>query len=149
MNVALLGPEGAGLLARLHGECFAQGWSAEAMASLLAPEGVAALLALEEGEPAGFLLYRIAADEAEIITIGVLPGRRGLGLGGGLLAAGLSAMARGGAAMCFLEVEEGNAAARALYAAAGFREVGRRPGYYRDAAGPSADALVLRRDLTP
>lgn len=81
MNVALLGPEGAGLLARLHGECFAQGWSAEAMASLLAPEGVAALLALEEGEPAGFLLYRIAADEAEIITIGVLPGRRGLGLG--------------------------------------------------------------------
>jgi ribosomal-protein-alanine N-acetyltransferase len=44
----------------------------------------------------------------------------------------------------FLEVSERNAAARALYAAAGFAEVGRRRRYYAD----GADALVLRRDLT-
>ncbi|HEY1152975.1 MAG TPA: ribosomal-protein-alanine N-acetyltransferase RimI, partial [Pseudolabrys sp.] len=51
-----------------------------------------------------------------------------------------------GVTAVFLEVSENNAAARRLYARAGFREVGRRPNYYRDADG-TTHALVLRRDL--
>ena len=47
----------------------------------------------------------------------------------------------------FLEVDEDNAPARRLYARAGFREVGRRPGYYQQDKGAAATALVLRRDL--
>ena len=45
----------------------------------------------------------------------------------------------------FLEVEENNTPARKLYARAGFREVGKRPGYYAQSGGKGA--LVLRRDL--
>lgn len=148
MNITLLGPEGAILLASLHRHCFAEGWTAEAMSTLLGTPGAAALVAMEGEHPAGFLLYRIAADEAEIITIGILPVRRERGLGGSLLGLGLRAMRRGGAAQCFLEVAEDNAAALALYTSAGFREVGRRPGYYKE-AGRTVDALVLRRDLAP
>ena len=55
-----------------------------------------------------------------------------------------TAAGRGGRAM-FLGVAAGNAAALRLYDAAGFAEVGRRAGYYRG----GADALVLRRGLTP
>jgi ribosomal protein S18 acetylase RimI-like enzyme len=41
----------------------------------------------------------------------------------------------------FLEVRASNAAARALYASAGFVAVGRRARYYRD---PDEDAVVMR-----
>ena len=47
----------------------------------------------------------------------------------------------------FLEVDEGNVAARRLYRRAGFREVGRRKEYYQPAPGAPATAVVLRRDL--
>ena len=48
----------------------------------------------------------------------------------------------------FLEVAEDNRAARALYAAAGFASVGRRPAYYaRPGAADAVAALILRRDL--
>jgi ribosomal-protein-alanine N-acetyltransferase len=47
----------------------------------------------------------------------------------------------------FLEVGDDNVPALRLYRRAGFREVGRREGYYRDQAGKASTALVLRRDL--
>ena len=47
----------------------------------------------------------------------------------------------------FLEVDEDNEPARRLYRRAGFREVGRRAGYYQQGRDHAATALVLRRDL--
>jgi ribosomal-protein-alanine N-acetyltransferase len=52
-----------------------------------------------------------------------------------------------GARAVFLEVGEDNVPARKLYQRAGFREVGRRDGYYQGPKGKSTAALVLRRDL--
>ena len=52
-----------------------------------------------------------------------------------------------GAPAVFLEVDEDNEPARRLYQRAGFREVGRRPGYYQQGRDHAATALVLRRDL--
>ena len=130
-------------LAALHAACFppAQAWSADAFARLLALPGVFGCLA--EGE--GFALLRAVLDEAEILTIAVVPGARRRGLGAALVSAGLAGAALRGVRACFLEVAAGNAAARGLYAAAGFAAIGRRPGYYED----GADALVMRRDLSP
>lgn len=130
-------------LAGLHAACFppAQAWSADAFARLLALPGVFGCLA----EGGGFALLRAVLDEAEILTIAVVPAARRRGLGAALLSAGLAGAALRGARACFLEVAAGNAAARALYGAAGFAAIGRRRGYYED----GADALVLRRDLSP
>ncbi|RVB97697.1 ribosomal-protein-alanine acetyltransferase, partial [Mesorhizobium sp. M7A.F.Ca.AU.002.06.1.1] len=47
----------------------------------------------------------------------------------------------------FLEVDETNVAAIALYRRLGFREVGKRPNYYRSAEHGPTGALVMRRDL--
>lgn len=143
--VRAAGAEAAELLAALHAEAFAEGWNAKAMDDLLRMPGARAWLAVQEpDQPAGFALLRMAADEAEIITIAVRPRLQGLQVGRQLLDALLTAAREGGATACFLEVAEDNIAARALYDSAGFREAGRRPGYYARGAG---NALILRRDL--
>jgi len=133
----------AAALAALHAAAFppADRWGAEAIALLLDLPGT---FALHEPDR-GFVLARVAAGEAEILTLAVHPEARRQGHGAALLAGAMAgAVARGATAM-FLEVAEGNAAARALYARAGFAEVGRRRRYYPD----GGDALVLRRELNP
>lgn len=134
------------LLAELHALCFAQAWRAAAFEDFLETPGAAAMIATVAGEPVGFIVYRIGADEAEIVTLGVRPESRLNGAGRALVEAALTAMATAGVRSCFLEVAADNAPAQALYARAGFRRVGGRPDYYRD-AGRRADADVLRRDL--
>ena len=83
------------------------------------------------------------ADEAEILTLAVRPSARRAGLGGRLVEAAVVRAAALGAERMFLEVAEGNVAARALYARSGFVEMGRRRGYYSHADGSREDALTL------
>ncbi len=130
-------------LAALHEAAFPPGeaWGPDAIRMMLEMPGAFGLHLPGQG----FVLARVAADEAEILTLAVVPAARRAGHGGALLgAATAGALARGAGAM-FLEVSERNAAARALYAAAGFEEAGRRRRYYSD----GSDALVLRRVLSP
>jgi ribosomal-protein-alanine N-acetyltransferase len=129
-------------LAVLHAAAFPpeERWGADALRLMLEMPG--AFGVVEPG--AGFVLARVAADEAEILTLAVAPAARRQGRGGLLLAAALAQAAARGAAAMFLEVAEQNVAARALYSAAGFTEAGRRRRYYPG----GGDALVLRRPLS-
>lgn len=135
------------VLARLHAEAFDPEWGQDEIASLLAMPGAFGLLARSAETPVGFLIARVAAGEAEILSLGVVPLRRRHGVGRMLLDAALAAAAAEGAERIFLEVAEDNTAARALYAAAGFQSVGRRPGYYRRPGAPNAAAVLLERAL--
>lgn len=128
-------------LAALHARCFTAPppWSAAAFAATLAQPG-AVLLA----RPGAFLLGRIAAGEAEVLTLAVAPEARRQGLAAALLAQFLTDAAAQGATTAFLEVAEDNLVARALYARAGFRPAGRRRGYAVAPDGTRIDALVLR-----
>ena len=136
------GPAHAMVMATIHSASFppAEQWRAEAFATLLAQPGVFAVV-----DPVGgFLLGRIAGEEAEILTLAVSPPARRQGRGRALLTHGIAEAASRGASVMFLEVSADNAAAHALYANAGFREVGRRPAYY-----PLREtAIVLRAELT-
>jgi [ribosomal protein S18]-alanine N-acetyltransferase len=140
MNVRLATSGDFVLLAAIHGECFADAWSTEALKRLMDSPGVFGLLSGD-----GFVLARVAADEAEILSLGVRPSARRSGQGRLLVMdAAAQGQARGAAAM-FLEVGSSNMAARSLYEALGFHEVGLRKGYYR--ADPPEDALTLRAEL--
>ena len=97
----------------------------------------------------GFVVARIAAGEAEILTLAVDPARRRRGSGERLAAAALDAVRAAGAEAVFLEVAIDNPAATALYGKLGFVAAGRRRAYYPRREGPRVDALILRRDLTP
>ncbi|MBW6505802.1 MAG: GNAT family N-acetyltransferase [Rhodobacteraceae bacterium] len=129
-------------LAALHAACFTtpRPWSAAEFASLLVLPGVFLL-----GDSRGFVLGRAAAGEAELLTLAVAPALRRQGLGRALLAAFEAAAQAEGAGVAYLEVAAANAPARALYAAAGWREAGRRRGYYQLPGSGTDDALVLAR----
>lgn len=141
-------PADAATFSALHGRSFAQGWSESEFERLLSDKAVIAHVARagRSSAPAGFMLSRCAADEAEILTVAVAPAARGRGIARQLLARHLGRLAALGIARVFLEVDDANRAALRLYARAGFREVGRREGYYARAQGSGA-ALTLRRDL--
>ena len=141
------GPADASALAALHALSFRRGWSEDEVERLLLDRQVIAHRAMTANELAGFILSRMAAGEAEILSVAVAPRWRGRGLAGRLLALHLRRLAGLAVSTVFLEVEEANKPALRLYARSGFRQVGRRPGYYqRETGGPLA-ALVLRRDL--
>lgn len=142
-SLQTLGPEAAGLFAALHARCFADPWDEAAMASLLGSPGVTGLVIEAAGAPAGLILVRTAAGEAEILTLGVDPEARRAGLGAALLDAALDTARADQCETVFLEVSEANAAAAALYASAGFAETGRRARYYPD----GSDARLLARAL--
>src|SRR5262249_36878125 len=126
---------------------FHRGWSDGEIESLLIDRSVVAHRAMAGRTMAGFILSRLAAGEAEILSVAVHSTRRGKGLARRLLDLHLRRLAGLGTRAVFLEVEDGNVPAQRLYARAGFRQVGRREAYYHDAAGKSTAALILRRDL--
>jgi ribosomal-protein-alanine N-acetyltransferase len=140
-------PRDAAALASLHAESFQRGWSEDEMERLLLDRAVVAHRATVRRKVVGFILSRIAVDEAEILSVGVSARWRGRGLARSLLALHLRSVAGLGVRSVFLEVGDGNVAARRLYDRAGFQEVGRRQGYYRDGPDECATALVLRRNL--
>jgi ribosomal-protein-alanine N-acetyltransferase len=137
--------------AALHGESFGplgeRAWTRQDLAGLLAAPGVMGLLLQAEGRDAGIALFRVAADEAELLTIAVRPAERRRGAGRRLLTAVIDHAREAGARVLFLEVGADNPPARALYEANGFRVVGTRTAYYRRGDGPPADALIMRLSL--
>ncbi|MGE0269664.1 MAG: GNAT family N-acetyltransferase [Alphaproteobacteria bacterium] len=133
----------ADVLASLHAACLEEAWPAADIATLLRQPGVFAALALDAA-PVGFMLWRVAADEAEILSLGVLPAARRHGIATALLDAAVVSLLAAGVASLFLEVAEDNRAALAFYRTRGFGEAGRRSRYYRRKNEQDADALVLK-----
>ncbi|MBA8877341.1 ribosomal protein S18-alanine N-acetyltransferase [Phyllobacterium myrsinacearum] len=137
-------------LAKLHRLTFSQPWSDEEFHALMVEANVFGFIAREEGNlsapPGGFVLARLVLDEAEILTVAVAPASQRRGIGHALMDATLRHLHNARADMLFLEVDEVNLPALALYRRLGFKQVGKRPGYYETADGRSA-ALTMRRDL--
>jgi [ribosomal protein S18]-alanine N-acetyltransferase len=139
-----VGPEAAAALAPIHASAFERPWNADALADVMAGPST---FTLQAGEPpAGFIVARALAGEAEILTLAVAVHARRQGLGRLLVEAAAHTAAGAGAASMWLEVAEDNAGAQGLYAAAGFQLVGRRRAYYSRPGG-AVDALVLQRRL--
>lgn len=148
MKIRCADPSDAPRLASLHARCFTQAWDAGSFARLLRDGPTTMLLAAAaEDVPSGFTAFRVAADESEILTLGVLPESRRRGMAEALLRSAMETAWARGARTMFLEVDASNSPALALYRKLGFKEAGRRPNYYRN-CDSLADAVVLRCDLS-
>lgn len=148
-RIAPLGTEHADRLAEIHASAFARAWDALEFERLLADRAVVAdgLFLGRVPEPAGFVLSRTVADEAEILTVAIAAEARGKGHARLLLSQHLDALARAGVRIVHLEVEETNRPALSVYGGLGFQEVGRRAGYYLKPDGSRVAALTMSRAL--
>ena len=88
-------------------------------------------------------MSQLAADEAEILTLGVRKDCQRNGIARRLVEAMARAARKAEVRRLFLEVGQSNAAALGLYQGLGFQQVGQRKGYYEHAGASAEDALVL------
>ena len=140
------------VLSDIHTAAFRRGWSGAEFEALLLQPGVHALVASYRNAfgwrpPAGFILYRIVVDDAEILSVAVVPACRRRGIGRLLLEEAMRHLYREGATRIHLEVEDANVAAIELYRRMEFRESGRRAGYYVQGRESPGGALVMLRQL--
>ena len=144
MNVRAATPEDAAGIAALEALCFGKdAWTPPLVVSELTGADRGSLVATEDGGLVGYAMTLASGDVVDLLRIAVHPERRRQGVARTLLQAVLAQASRTPAERVLLEVRVGNDAARAFYAAAGFAEIARRRGYYRD----GSDALVLALPL--
>jgi ribosomal-protein-alanine N-acetyltransferase len=143
--------EDAALLAQIQAASFAdmKTWSEKAMAEVLGMRGALGFLVCLDQRPAGYLMARFVAPEAEIVSLAVKPEARRRGLARSLMRLLICQVAARGGDRIFLEVAETNKAARSLYDSLDFIPVGRRPGYYGSNAGEALGATVMAYSIAP
>lgn len=148
-------------LADIHQDAFPRGWTADEFVRLMESDNVrvmkckrpATFFRPKSSRPKGFVLTRVAANEAEILTIAVAKEARGFGLGKALMRAVIDDLYADRIDSLFLEVDENNIKAISLYKSLDFIEVGERKSYYatkthnKNAAPQRPRALVMRCDL--
>ena len=153
MKISRVGAAALDTLAALHAASLEEPWSRRELALFLAQPGAFALIATaasaSEDHPLGLALCRVAAEESELIALGVVPSGRRRGAGRALVERSIERVAAMGGARITLKVAEDNDSALRLYQTQGFVEVGRRHDYYRRRDGARAAALVLSLELAP
>lgn len=134
------------LMAYEHDMFGTEAWTADSYRAEITDTATRWYVAAEDadGDLLGWAGVRVIGDEAEVLTVGVIPSARRRKTGTRLLAALLDQARARGARTAFLEVRVDNYAAISLYEREGFSPVGTRRGYY---AGGRVDAVVMRRDL--
>jgi len=134
-------PVFAPVLAKMHGLCFEKGWTEQAFSSLLCLPTTQGFLNHE-----GFILCSVCRDEAEILTVGVLPSSRRKKVATRLLECLCLSLKEQKIKTIFLDVDAQNEAAISLYTKSGFEQISVRKDYY--AVGlEKHDALVFKKNL--
>lgn len=131
-------------MAALHALCFThpRPWTEQEFAVFLdRPHALAC--SLEHG----FIVGHIGGPDVDLLTLAVHPEHRRQGIAQRLLCGFEEEALRRGGQSVFLEVADGNDAAQALYAAAGYVEVGTRKDYYSAPNGMRISASVLHKKL--
>jgi [ribosomal protein S18]-alanine N-acetyltransferase len=131
---------------RLEALIFPDAWPESSFKEMLADKDWGALVAETDGRIVGYACYLVVVDEAHVANIAVHPDYRRKSVAKRLLDRILGIARDESCVQIFLEVRPSNTAARTFYEHAGFVELYRRPGYYRQ---PREDALVMVMPLIP
>ena len=146
VTISPVGAADIGHVTTIERAAFSDPWSERSFREALSQPSIYFVAARSDaGEVLGYVVAWFVADEGQIANLAVAPAGWGAGIGRALLTAALKEAVARGASDVYLEVRDSNVRARRLYGSCGFKEVGRRRGYYRL---PVEDAVVLRRTLT-
>ena len=139
-------PADAPAIAAAEELIFSDPWSERSITDLISTEGAMCYTAKDGDKVIAYVLGRVIAPEGEIYRIATLPEYRKRGIAYRLLDYAYKTEKGHGLEVLFLEVRTQNVAARALYRAYGFDEVGVRKNYYKD---PVDDAIIMIRQGQP
>ena len=140
MDIRRSRPDDATAIAEMEKEIFSQPFGQKDIFAYICSEMSMCFTALDGGEVIGYIIGKKIPPEGEIYRIAVREDKRQRGIGYRLLSYGLKTELGEGVESVFLEVRSKNTAARALYKAYGFSEIGVRRNYYQN---PSDDAIVM------
>ena len=140
MEIRRAKPDDATRIAEMEELYFGDPWQKKDIFSYICAEDGMCFTALENGVPIAYVIGRIIAPEGEIYRIAVDEKYRRRGVGYRLLSFALKTERGRGLEATFLEVRKKNIAARRLYLAYGFREIGERKNYYKN---PDDDAVIM------
>ena len=145
MNIRPATIDDVGAVTVLEEELFAgDDWSLESVTEeVTGPHRHAFVACDDDGSVIGYVVAMQVDEVLDLHRVAVMPAARRTGIARALLSAVQQAGRAGGARRMLLEVSDGNEAALRFYAGAGFTEIDRRAGYYRD----GTDALVLQTEL--
>ena len=130
-------------VAELEKLCFSLPWDEASVAGELTNPLSLWLVAVENGELAGYVGSQSVMGEADMMNLAVMPDYRRRGIGEALVLRLVDELKDQKVYSLTLEVRASNNPAITLYEKLGFTAVGRRPGYYRN---PREDALILRKE---
>ena len=130
-------------VAALEGICFSDPWSEKSVGEELRNDLALWLVAVEQGTVAGYVGSQTVLGETDMMNVAVHPDHRRQGIAEALINALVTELREMGSHCLTLEVRASNSPAIALYEKLGFRQVGRRPNYYRH---PREDGLILRKE---
>lgn len=144
MEIRLMQADDVSAIAELEKVCFSDPWSESSIASDLDNPLACWLVAIEDGQLAGYVGSQTVLDGSDMMNIAVAPQYRRKGVAESLVLA-LAELLKCRKSICLLlEVRASNIPAISLYEKLSFVQVGRRKNYYRN---PKEDALILRKEL--
>lgn len=138
MNILVMEERHLAALAEIERACFHAPWS-ETMLREELGKGIF-LVAEQDGRTAGYVGCQTVQDEGYITNVAVSPDFRRQGIAKALITELIEQAKAKRLAFVTLEVRESNAAARALYAGAGFQPVGIRKNFY---SNPTENAVLM------
>jgi ribosomal-protein-alanine N-acetyltransferase len=143
ISIRCAGPADLDAIMAIEEAAFSSPWPRAAMADEIGKHDWSVVVVAElGGEIAGFAVYWVVADERHLQNLATAERWRRNGVGDALVGHVVAEGRRGGAQFVVLEVRASNVAAKRLYAAYGFAEIGVRRGYYQD-NGEDAIVMVL------
>lgn len=124
----------------IESKSFSRPWTREHfIEELYSPRSRPLVARTGAGGIAGYICPMIVLDEGEILDVAVRHDCRGRGIGKALVGEAIHELSLRGARIVCLEVRVSNLSALELYRKLGFRETGRRRGYYEN----GEDAILM------
>lgn len=127
-------------------QCFTTPWQLSSFEYELENRDAVLRVAVLGVEIVGYICVRSILDVTHVMDLAITPRLKRMGIGSLLLRNALQELrrTRPDISLITLEVRESNIAALKLYEKYGFREIGRRRGYYKK---PAEDALIMELDV--
>ncbi len=126
--------------------CFTTPWQIRSFEYELGNKDAILMVAAADNKITGYICLRTILDITHVMDLAVESGSRRMGIGNMLLGSALQELKRSAPQTHFitLEVRKSNIAAIRLYERSGFKETGRRRGYYQK---PLEDAIIMGLDM--